>query len=402
MVQKNVNHKKVLMVGPLPTAGNYVGGIGVISSQILEHWNLPYDIVTYNTNTILRDFGSANRLNFTNVCKFFRDGIQLVSIIRNERPDIVHFHTSRHRALLKDLLLVGLIRIFGHCRVVGHIHHASYSTLLVGDSEWGRLVQIKWLMAAFDRIVLMSEGIKQTLASRLSPASRARFDYKTKVLYNFTSLPGQTDHGPRAVPAKPTLFFIGNVGRFKGIFDLLNCADALKRAGVKFEVVLAGPFDSPHEGERIKKLIESLNLSDSVKLIGPVSSAAKGDLFAAADIFVLPSYGEGVPLSMLEAMSYGLPVVATAVGGIPEILNGEEAGFLVPPGDVDALKAAVQKLILSSDLRREMGKKGRERIEEFHRLETFLERLGSIYQELSAAAPGADAVEVNEKCRPSR
>ena len=375
---------KILMVAPMPTPGTYIGGIAVLLSHLIQQWNLPYELVTYNSNLGPRDYGSVNKFNAANIRRFFGNAAGLRRAVRREQPDIVHFHTSRHLALLKDLLLVAVLKANYRCKVVGHIHHASYQSLLVGGSSAARAFQVQLLMTAFDRMILMSENIKQELALKLSPAGRRRFETKARVVHNFIPLPQwQEQSHMRSGPV--TLFFIGNVGRQKGIHDLIECATELKRSGLEFRLVLAGPFDSPVEGERLREQVRSLRLGDVIQFTGPVFGAQKAALFQGADIFVLPSYGEGVPLSMLEAMSYRLPVVATAVGGIPEVLANQGTGLLVKPGDVPGLAAALRKLLLSSELRLELGRAGRERVENLHSPARFLTGLELVYRELSEA-----------------
>jgi glycosyltransferase involved in cell wall biosynthesis len=388
------NSQKILMVGPMPSPGNYVGGIATMLSHCVRSWDLPYEIVTYNTNTVPRQYASVNRLNITNVRRFFRNALDLVKLVRSEKPVIVHFHTSRHLALLKDLLLVALVKLAAGCKVIGHIHHASYPTLLVGRSNLGRVLQVKLLMASFDRIVLMSESIKLELSAKLSRQSRDRFNAKAKVLYNFTPIP-EPASAHSTTSDKVTVFFIGNLGKAKGVFDLIDCAAQLKQSGLgAFELVLAGPFDSPAEGERINGLIKALGLTEIVRLTGSVAGAVKESLFAAADIFALPSYAEGVPISMLEAMAYSLPVIASDVGGISEIMEDGRMGLLIQPGDIQGLASAMRQLILSPELRKEMGTRGRTRVEEFHTTARFLRELDRLYQELADVPLVKSTVEV--------
>jgi len=372
------------MVAPLPTPRTDIGRIALLLSPLLDHWNLPYELLTYNSNLGPRDYGSVNKLNATNIRRFFSNAFGLRRAVRRERPDIVHFHTSRHLAMLKDLLLVGVLKVNCRCKIVGHVHHASYPTLLVGGSSVGRGFQVHVLMAAFDRIILMSESIKRELSQKLSAAGRQRFETKARVVHNFIPLPDlQGAFEARQGPV--TLFFIGNVGRQKGMHDLIEAAAELRRAGNQFRLVLAGPFDSPAEGEQMKKRVAMLGLCEAIQFTGPVFGAQKAALFQVADIFVLPSYGEGVPLSMLEAMSYRLPVVASVVGGIPEILVNQEMGFLIEPGDVPELTAALRKLLLSPELRTKMGRAGRACIEHSHSPARFLSSLEVIYRELNEA-----------------
>jgi glycosyltransferase involved in cell wall biosynthesis len=181
---------------------------------------------------------------------------------------------------------------------------------------------------------------------------------------------------------------------------LIAAAERLKRQkhiGSRF--VLAGPFDSPAVGLEVRRRIEYAGLTEWVKLIGPVAGEQKAALFRHADGFVLPSYGEGLPISMLEAMSYGLPVVATRVGGIPEVLRDGEAGILVQPGDVEGLCAALNSLCSSGPMRERMGRCGRACVERAHTPAKFLRELEAIYNELWAG-PGKGDVMVFSDCIP--
>lgn len=373
---------RILQVGPVPPSGNYVGGIGTMLRQMLEAWDLPYQVSTFNTDTTRREYGSVNRLNLVNVRRFLGHAVALVKRVRKERPELVHIHTSRDWALLKDLALVWLVKLFGRCKVAGHIHHASYATLLAGKMDWLRWFQIKLLLGTFDRMVLMSEGIQHELAARLNTPDAHRLNSKSVVLYNFTALP-DLPREPKAPSGRTVLFFIGNIGPAKGIFDLIRAVASLRRDGAaNLELVLAGPMDSVAVETQVRELIARVGVGDLVRTTGPVFGGEKAALFSGADIFVLPSYGEGVPLSVLEAMAYQLPVVATAVGGIPEIISEGHSGLLVKPGDVEGLTAAIRRLIGSTQLRDEMGKRGRRRVELHHSAREFMKKLDGVYREL--------------------
>jgi glycosyltransferase involved in cell wall biosynthesis len=106
---------------------------------------------------------------------------------------------------------------------------------------------------------------------------------------------------------------------------------------------------------------------DGVLPVGPVPHSEVSEYLQACDVFVLPSYAEGVPVAMLEAMASGLPVVATSVGGIPEVVKDGEAGYLIPPRDTEGLLAAMEALAEDENVRRRMGRTGARVItERFH------------------------------------
>jgi glycosyltransferase involved in cell wall biosynthesis len=152
---------------------------------------------------------------------------------------------------------------------------------------------------------------------------------------------------------------------------------------------LAGPFDSPEDEERFTGLVREEGVCDFVKFLGPIKGQAKTEAFRDADIFILPSYAEGVPISMLEAMSYGIPVVVTDVGGIPETVTDGQEGFIVRPGQIEAIAAALSRLVGEPELRRQMGRAGRARIERSHSVKVYFDALRRLYGELSISPGGS-------------
>jgi glycosyltransferase involved in cell wall biosynthesis len=170
--------------------------------------------------------------------------------------------------------------------------------------------------------------------------------------------------------------------------DLMKATRQLKgRAGRVFSVVLAGPFDSEEEGLRIRQLVTDYGLEDTVIFLGPVSGIKKEQAFLHADVFVLPSYSEGIPQSMLEAMAYGLPVVVSGVGGIPEVVREGVEGIIVKPGDIEGLCQALRQVMESVECRARMGNAGRRRVAEQYTVSTYMERLHTLYR--SVLPPGA-------------
>jgi glycosyltransferase involved in cell wall biosynthesis len=384
---------KVLMVGPIPQNGNYIGGIGTLISTLLRAWNLARRVAFYNTDSGRRDYGSTGRINMTNLRLFMRNAVGIARAARRERPALVHVHTSRHWALMKDIVLAGLARLTRRCKLVGHIHSASYEGLLIGGGRRGRALQLRLLLAVFDRVVLMSETIKREMLAQLEPRDQKRFESAARVVYNFVEMP-RLGSDPRRHDGVVTFLFLGNVGPKKGIFDLITAAERLgSNRHNAFRLIVAGPCDSPAVGAELRRLIQQTELSECIELTGPVAGQKKDALFRRAHVFVLPSYAEGLPIAMLEAMSYGLPVVATRVGGIPEVLR--EAGILVEPGDVEGLCTAMRRMCSSGEMREGMGRCGRESVERAHTPARFMTELQALYDEM-LAHPGRSRIALSE------
>ena len=140
--------------------------------------------------------------------------------------------------------------------------------------------------------------------------------------------------------------------------------------------------DGPQR-EDVADEIRRLGAEGTVDLAGERDDVA--DVLAAADVFVLPTLSEGLPMSVLEAMAAGLPVVAAAVGGVPELVDDGETGLLVPPGRPDALAAALGRLAADPALRRRLGAAGRRRAEAHFDIEACRRAHVELYRELLAA-----------------
>ena len=144
--------------------------------------------------------------------------------------------------------------------------------------------------------------------------------------------------------------------------------------------------DGP-ERARLEAEIRRLGLEGAVVLAGDRDDVAA--MLARADVFVLSSTSEGLPLSILEAMAAGLPVVASSVGGVPEAVEDGETGLLVPPRDPVRLAAALERLLVDPALRRRLGSNGRERVRQHFGLEAFQQAHVAVYRRELARREGA-------------
>jgi glycosyltransferase involved in cell wall biosynthesis len=155
----------------------------------------------------------------------------------------------------------------------------------------------------------------------------------------------------------PTILEVARLADVKGQQTLLHAV-----AGLAATVVLVGrdlEQAGAYENE-LRAEAEGLGVSDRVVFAGYRDDVA--GLLAGCDVFCLPSFAEGLPLVVLEAMAQGKPVVATSVGGTPELVRDGETGLLVPPGDVEALQRALALLLGDGPLARRLGEAGRERV----------------------------------------
>jgi glycosyltransferase involved in cell wall biosynthesis len=164
--------------------------------------------------------------------------------------------------------------------------------------------------------------------------------------------------------------------RAKGHLELIQ-AMALLQGRHAFHALMVG---GGRRQEEMRDLAGSLGLGERVHFLGNRRDVP--ELLGAMDIFVLPSHSEGVSLAVLEAMAAGLPVIVSAVGGLPEIIHHEETGLLIPPKDAEALAGSLARLLENPDLAKRLGEKAREHIQEKYSLERLAQVVNAAYDEL--------------------
>jgi glycosyltransferase involved in cell wall biosynthesis len=177
---------------------------------------------------------------------------------------------------------------------------------------------------------------------------------------------------------------VGRLCEQKGQALLVEAVRLLASRGVEFELVLAGDGEMRAELER---LIAAFSLQERVRITGWISSARVREEMLAARVLVLPSFAEGLPVVLMEAMALGRPVVTTYVAGIPELVLAGECGWLIPAGDVQALAAAIEDVLARApDALQAMGDAGRRRVLARHDADVEAAKLAALFQRAAAAA----------------
>jgi glycosyltransferase involved in cell wall biosynthesis len=217
---------------------------------------------------------------------------------------------------------------------------------------------LRWI----DAIVCVSEGQAVKVRRTGAPGDRIR------VIRNAVSLEKFGDPNPAfrnelrgffRIPRGRIIVAAGRLSPEKGFARLVEAAALLVRSEPDLGVVIFG--EGPLRGD-LTRQIADLGLQDEVVLAGFHSNIE--DFLPHADVVALPSYTEGLPVIALEALAARVPVVATSVGGVPEVVEDGLSGFLVPPGDAVALALRIAKVLSDESLRRAMGLRGRQRVQE--------------------------------------
>jgi glycosyltransferase involved in cell wall biosynthesis len=187
------------------------------------------------------------------------------------------------------------------------------------------------------------------------------------------------DRRPRA-----EVLQIVNVGRAvpeKGQAVLIQALAELARRGVEARLTVVG--DGPQLAE-LRELADHLGLAGSVEFTGAVGQGEIVTYYERADVFAMPSFAEGVPVVLMEAMATGLPVVSTRITGIPELIDDGESGFLVRPGRADELASALERVLgATAEERAEMGRAGRAKVEAEFAVEPVAQQLLDTFREMA-------------------
>lgn len=293
--------------------------------------------------------------------------------LRREQVDIVHTHTPRDWFIAAAATVGTRARNVATRHLLRPVAHAGLKrsflrrldTMIAVSDAVRREVQAGRLVAP-ERLVTVPNGIALPVRAMSTGTLRARAGVPMEV---------------------PVIGCVARLSPEKGLVDLLHAAALLKPRWPRLAVMILGdaPAGAAHPGE-LRQLAASLGLGATVTFCGYVPRA---DAHCAEfDIQAVCSLAEPCGLATLEAMAQGLPVVATASGGSPELLDDGIEGFLVPPGDPERLARRLDCLLDSQGLRREMGRRGRTRVERDFGLDRMLDRTEAVYQAALEKAAG--------------
>jgi glycosyltransferase involved in cell wall biosynthesis len=358
----------VLMVG---TDLHAVGGIRAVVQGYLDGGLFrTFQGVYVHTHTS----GSAWR----KALRALRGYVSIARYLLTLDAPLVHVHMASRASFWRKSLVCLMARARGRPYIV-HLHGGEFSQFY--QDECGPRLQ-RFVRSTLENaavVLALSEEWRQRLL-RIAP--RARIE----VLPNAVALP-ELGSLNRTAELAPTVLFLGDLRRAKGTYDLVHAFARIAERFPKARLVCGGVGDIEH----VRALAQQLEIADRVSCPGWLDLAQKQRAFACSSIFVLPSYAEGLPMALLEAMSWGLPVITTPVGGIPQLVQKDVNGSLVQPGHIDDLAAALATLLASSAVRARLGAAARSTIETHYTLDRALQRLGEIYGRFGLTAlPGWD------------
>lgn len=333
----------VLLVGPMsegPLTGGIETGIRLLLDSRLTRTR---QLAFFNTIRI-RQRGTGHR---ERLAWFLRVLYSLGARILHSRVRVVHVKASEGRNFTQGIIYCSLARAMGR-RVLLQIHGGSFDTWYRSCRGPARFAIRRGLRIPHELITLSPHWAD--FVRHLAP------DQPVHVVPNGVPLHA-LPRPQRSNGQDIRVVTLGAIGARKGYFDIVAAAAALRDPRITF--VFAGPDEFPGQTEALRRQISAAGVGAQIEIAGVSNEEAKWRLLSVADVFLLPSYNENMPNAVLEGMAAGLPVVCTAVGAVPEMLQDGKGGIFVPPGNPSAIATAVQRLQVDATLRRSMGDSNR-------------------------------------------
>lgn len=286
-------------------------------------------------------------------------------LIRN-RFDIAHIHMAERGSVYRKNLVICMAKLFG-CKIIIHMHGAEFETWYRSLDE-KKQQGVRKILSKADRILILGEYWREFVCSLVSNQGDVR------VLHNAVQVPDENPYDPEA----RNILFLGVVGKRKGVADLL---EAMKRIDDKLLKTDHLMVYGPENDIAIEDAITEAGLTSRVEYKGWLTAENKTAVFCKTALNVLPSYNEGLPMTILETMAYGIPNISTNVAAIPEAVTAEN-GAVICPGDVDRLASEILTLMQDPESRIQKSQIAYKNAKEAFSIDKHIERLLKLYREL--------------------
>lgn len=343
---------KVLMVGPDRSVHGGISGVvnNYYDAGITEKVDLNY-IGTMVEGSKLRKLWQAVKAYI----KFLK--------LLPEYP-IVHVNVASDSSYYRKSLFIKAAKRAGR-KIVIHQHGGDFETFYEKEQNDRGRARIRQVLGMGDVFLVLSPKLKQFFKGILEPSKVILFPNAVPVPDSI-----EKEYG------KQRILFLGRLCKEKGLRELFSVLPQLHEQFPQMRLLLGGIW----EDEELRE--EAAKMKEYVTDLGWLQGEAKKDYLRISDLFVFPTYFEGQPVSVLEAMAYQCGIVATNVGGIPQMVEPGQTGLLIKPKDPEGLKSALEKLLSDPELCECLGKNARAKVQKEFSIEKSLQELIKIYQQL--------------------
>ncbi|WYK02025.1 hypothetical protein A5821_003162 [Enterococcus sp. 7F3_DIV0205] len=356
----------VLMIGSHSSAK---GGISTVIKQI-DGWLKNSDELNYQFISTYID------KNFIMKSLYFCDAIfRIKKKISSQKIDLVHIHMSYKGSYVRKRILCN---IFWKKRIPTILHiHGSEFKIWYDNLTKRKKEEVKEFLLKQKKVIVLGEEWANFFRGIDS-------DINISVIHNAVPIPEETVLWKNE---SKKIFFSGVLLKRKGIYDLIDAMVILKKSNyLKTNCITLKIAGTGEEEVRLKEKVEELGLENHVRFLGWIGDKKELEKeILGSTIGVLPSYNEGLPMSLLECMSYGLPMISTNVGSISSVISDSKNGLLVKPGDVEELALVIEKLLNDQKKWQRYSENSRNTIIRNFDEQKLFTQLVLVYQEVSNA-----------------
>jgi glycosyltransferase involved in cell wall biosynthesis len=351
---------RVLVVGQ---ASSTPGGIAAVQ-RLHQRFLAARDDVEVRVAITYDEAGPLRRL------RLMVGGIaHALALVLTGRVDVVHLHLAKGLSALRKGVIVAAARSRGVPTVL-HTHAGAFADWFDGLPAPLRPA-VAWLLRA-DRVVVLAPGAREVYTSRLGLPDDRVVELANPVEWPAT-VPERDPH-----TATVEAVFLGRLIDRKGVFDLVDALAGLDAAHrTRLHVTLAGHGDA----DAVRRAVSAHGLDAAVDVRTWIGPDERDELLRTAQILLLPSWWEGLPMSVLEGMAWGLCPVVTPVGGLATLIHDGDNGVVVPVNDPPALTAALDKLLSDDEVRVRIGARARDSVRAYG-ADAWADRLVTLYREL--------------------
>lgn len=339
-------------------------------------------LVDANWKWCKKDFVRMNFSNEINEVGVFRikklwQLISLIDRVRKKRisnVDLIYYPPGgpNRIPIYRDIILLSFLKLFSK-KIILHFHAGGINNIFKKVTKFESYF-IKKAFAKADGAVVLTDWLKQEIEwcdpKKIFVVGNGIEDVFHKFQKTRTN-------------KNTTFLFVGNLKKEKGIFTLLEAAVVLKNLGENFKINFIGSFHYEFEQKNFFDFVEQNKLNDCICYLGTKNGDDKWREFEKADVFCLPTYEtEAMPISIIEAMMFEMPVITTRWRSIPDLIKHEENGLLFEPDNASQLASCMQKLIHAENERRIMGQKGRAKYIQNFTVDVHLKKMEKSFMEL--------------------
>ena len=349
---------KVLIIGPSPTKSK--GGMATVIEEIAKDQKLneQFDIDIYES------YIDGNKLK---VLLF--SAISFIRFYFTKRNyDIYHIHAASYGSTFRKGLYVKTAKRWGK-KVILHIHGAEYMKFFEGLSD-RKKQKVNDILKACDMVIALSPDWKKKFDSTFGLSNCEVLENGINVDRLKPAISDSSDH-------PHSFLMLGRLGERKGTYDLIDAIENVSKKIPDIKCYLAGDGDI----DKCSLIIKEKHLDNNISIEGWVDFDKKIKLLKRSSVLVLPSYNEGLPMSILEGMACGKAIISSRVGAIPEVIKAEN-GILIDAGDVEALADALVKCCTNIELVTLMGKANLEKVQNDFSMTVMHEKLAEYYETL--------------------